>query len=96
MPSVTITYKFKIVRVPCFLTVEDPIGYLHQEDVLVAVVLEHIVVQLDEGPLLILSVEVANVSCCDLVLRLYGPNQSGNGWRYLTNKKPFSRLGLQV
>ena len=52
--------------------------HLHEEDVFVAIVLDHVVVQLDEGALLVLLVEIADVARVDFVLGLDGTDQAGN------------------
>jgi hypothetical protein len=61
------------------------LAYLHEEDVFVAVVLDHVVVQLDEGALLVLLVEIADVARVDFVLGLDGTDQAGNWRRNLEN-----------
>ena len=55
--------------------------YLHQEDVLVAVVPEHVIVHLGHDPVLVLAVEEPDVGGADFVLVLDGVDQSMHCWR---------------
>jgi hypothetical protein len=60
---------------------------LHEKDVLVAIVSDHVVVQLYEGALFVFLVEISNVAGVDFVLGLDRANQPGNGRRNLPKKK---------
>ena len=60
---------------------------LHEERVFVAVVLDHVVVELDQGPLLVLLVEVPDVPGVDFVLGLDRSDQAWDGRRNL-EKEP--------
>ena len=65
---------------------------LHEKDVLVAIVSDHVVVQLYECALFVFLVEISNVASVDFVLGLDRANQPGNGRRNLPKKKKFENL----
>ena len=50
--------------------------YLHQEDVLIAVVSEHVIIHLGHNPILVLAVQEPDVGCVDFVLVLDGADQT--------------------
>ena len=54
---------------------------LHQEDVLVAVVPEHVVIHLGHDPVLVLPIEEPDVGRVDFVLVLYCPDETVDSGR---------------